>query len=768
MTTEDDSKAEVAQRLDEHLRAHPNLTERIYRELLMALHTRGIATIDSIQDEARARTGQTAQDVQTDPNQPERDRWDEQERQFVEQITREYTCEHLDAVDIDDLVNLALKREEVQTLELVANLADVTITDLADKVHRFCELPLGETRLAPAEVVGTRVALTRHLISDQLEFIAVAKNYLHIRDFDDLTQRMVGSDTGIGRIGGKAGGMLLAYKILSGSEENTQSFLPVTIPESYYVRSDVIEDFLRLNGLDEFRSQKYKPITDITREYPLIRGVFRNGDFPLRIVQGLRRVLEQVGTHPLIVRSSSLLEDRFGTAFCGKYASVFLANQGPLEQRLRALLGAIAEVYASVLAPDPIMYRRAHNLLDYVEDMAILIQKVVGFTFGDYFLPAWAGVGFSRNEYRWSKRIRREDGLARIVMGLGTRAVDRSGAEYPRMVGLGVPTIRPESTVEEIAQSAQRTVDAVDLKANRLRSVRVVDLLAQGGDFPMLDKIVSIHRNEDLSTAPGLRVDADPSTLCVTFDKLLRDTPFAQRMRDILLRLEDAYGLPVDIEFACDGQQLYILQCRSQTQATEFQPVKIPRNIPTENIVFDAHRFVRTGYIEGIQYVVYVDPAVYDAIPTREQRVAIARTIGRINHALEPRSFILVGPGRWGSNDIRLGVPVGYADINHCRMLIEVARRKDGFLPEVSFGTHFFQDLVELDIHYLPLYPDEGGNRFNTHFMNETDNCLGDILPDDAEFADYIRVIHVPAVADGMTLAVALDGDREHAVAYLK
>jgi hypothetical protein len=747
-----DQAARVAQRLDAHLFVHPHLAERIHRELLMALHHRGIAGIDTIQDEARRRAGETTREVLDDPNQPQRDRWDEHERRLVEQITREYVCRHFTTADVDDLVNLTLKREEVHNLEQVANLANVSFRELAEKVQRFCELPLGETQLAPAEVVGTRVALIRHFVSDQLEFIGIAKNHLKIRDFDDITRRMIGSDNGMGRIGGKAGGMLLAHRILAAAERDKQTDLPVAVPDSYYLRSDVVEDFLRLNRLDHYQSQKYKSIEDVTREYPLIRGLFRNGDFPLKIVHELRSILERIGNDPLIVRSSSLLEDRLGTAFSGKYASIYVGNQGTLEQRLRALLGAIAEVYASVMSPDPILYRREHNLIDYVEEMAILIQRVVGVRFRDYLLPPVAGVAFSRNEYRWSTRIKREDGLMRLVMGLGTRAVDRGGSEFPRMVALGAPTIRPESTVEEVVQSAQRTVDVVDYKMNRLRSIRLPDLLADNPSFPMLDELVSIYRDGELYAPTGRHVDADPSAVCITFDKLLRTTPFVGRIREILARLEDVYGVPVDVEFAFDGEKLYILQCRTQPQAAEAGPVTLPDDIPEQDILFDAHRYVRTGLIEDLEYIVYIDPGVYDAVPTRERRFELARVVGRVNRKLVPGSFILLGPGRWGSNDIRLGVPVRYADISHCAVLIEVAHLKNGFCPEVSFGTHFFQDLVH----------------FNHAFLTQTRNALGDILPDDAGFAGEVRVIHLPAVAGGRRLTVAMDGETDRAIAYLK
>jgi len=334
------------------------------------------------------------------------------------------------------------------------------------------------------------------------------------------------------------------------------------------------------------------------------------------------------------------------------------------------------------------------------------------------------------------------------------------------MVALSAPTLRPESTVQEILRAAQKTLDVIDIENNRLTSVRLAEILRQGADLPMLDKVVSVFRDGELYPPTGSIVDAPPGDLCITFDKLIRDTPFVQRVRDMLHRLEQVYGLPVDMEFACDGEKFYVLQCRTQSQAFEAGPVTVPKNIPDRDVLFDARRFVRTGLIEGIEYIVYVDPQQYDEVPSRERRNAIGRVIGRINHALPARKFILIGPGRWGSNDILLGVPVRYADLNRSRMLIEVSRQKDGFSPEVSFGTHFFQDLVESNIHYLPLYPDEPGNRFNTSFLLQAPNALSTVVPEDAEFANEIRVVHVPAVTGGRHLTVAMDGETDQALAF--
>ncbi|MFO0972565.1 MAG: PEP/pyruvate-binding domain-containing protein [Phycisphaerae bacterium] len=779
MARENSSEQQHAARakLDLQLAAHTTLAARIFRQLLVELHSRQIVTVDQIYEEAHA-------SVPLAPG-------DSGAADRTNEIVREYAIRHLSAEDIDAVVQVAVKREEADGLSGILSLGSVSFRVLADKVRRFCGLPPGNRTLEPELALGIRVGLIREVVSDQLEFIGVAKHYLTIRDFDQIIQRIVGPEHGIGRIGGKAAGMFLLYKILTSTDPAVTADggptgavgrpapspgppLPIAIPESHFLRSDVIDEFLELNGLNKYQNHKYKSAEEIRAEYPLIRREFAGGRFPATIVERLRGLLRETGNHPLIVRSSSLLEDRFGTAFSGKYASVFLPNQNPrglsaevaLEARLSALLSAVAEIYASALGPDPLLYRRAHDLVDYPEDMGVLIQKVVGFPFGRYFLPAFSGVAFSRNEYRWSPRIRREDGLLRIVAGLGTRAVERVGQEYPRMVAPGEPTLRPESSMRDVIRNAQRSLDVIDLAENRFASVTLDELLAERRDFPLLDQVCSIRRDQELYRPAGTYVLAEPRDLVITFDKLLSETPFAATMRELLRRAEAAYRRPVDIEFTHDGERLYVLQCRPQTEAQQAARVRVPDDVSNDDRVFSATRFVRSGVADAVEYVIYVSPEGYDAIATRERRVEVGRVIGALNDRLHDRSFVLIGPGRWGSNDIRLGVPVTYADINHAAMLIEVARERDGYVPEVSYGTHFFQDLVESDIHYLPLYPDDSMNHWNAEFFNGSPNRLAEILPRRAELADVVRVIRVPDVSAGRTLRVVMDGTADRALAY--
>jgi hypothetical protein len=760
---------ESRRRIESGLADNPHLLERIQRALLILLHSRGIVTVDAIHARARAHGKSSPADDTLGQNVQITSKWDDREKRLVQEITLEEAARAFTPAEIDDVVNLTLKREEARTLEEIANLSTVSFGLIAEKVKAFCGLPKGQTRIPESEALAVRVALIRHFISDQLEFIGIAKRHLTIRDFEDLVDHVIGTDSGIGRIGGKAAGLFLAQRILrrAQKEDPEAPAIPIRTPESYFLRSDVIEQFLDHVGLVELQSHKYKTIDEIHNEYGMILEVFKNAEFPPIVVRQLGSLLEKTGHHPLIVRSSSLLEDRFGAAFAGKYRSVFLTNQGDFDSRLSELLGAIAEVYASTLHADPISYRRKHRLLDYDENMAVLIQKVVGTRYRHHFLPAWAGVGFSLNEYRRNPRVRPEDGLARLVCGLGTRAVDRVAADWARMIPLGMPTLRPEVKSEDIWRYSQKEVDVLNLRDSRFETLPLTELLEEGLELPALDQVVSVMEHGFIRRPVGTQIFADPADLVVTFDRLTHDSSYPAFLRWILKRLEEAYGCPVDIEFAHDGQDFYLLQCRPQVVRGAEEQVRVPVDIPTDRRVFSACRDIDSGSVHGVQYVVLVDPRDYNRLDSSEQRLGVARVIRLLNERLQDHSFILMGPGRWGTRDLRMGIHVGYADINYTRMLIEIARPVGGFVPEVSFGSHFFQDLIESRIRYLALYPEEKDNLFNEEFLHGSPNALPHLVPSEIDYANVVRVIDVAAVSGGLRLNIDLDGDAQQALGYL-
>ena len=644
---------------------------------------------------------------------------------------------------------------------------DTQLEEIIDAVMLYKTMADKAVSLPAPTEKWLRVSLIRRFFSDHLEYLKTAKENVEVADFYDLVQRIIFPAGSCGNLGGKSAGLFLAHAILTRAGERCMGSL--RIPRTWYIPADAITVFLHLNELEAINEQKYKDLEQVRLEYPNIVHILKCSRFPGDIVKGLAAALDDMGDTPLIVRSSSLLEDRVGASFSGKYKSLFLANRGTKQERLQALLEAIAEVYASMFGPDPIEYRGAWGLLDFHEKMAIMIQEVVGRRIGHYFLPAFSGVAFSNNEFRWSPRIKRGDGLVRLVPGLGTRAVDRVSDDYPILISPGAPDLRVNATPDEVRRYSPKKMDVINLETGRFETVGVRDFLRQHGhDTPGINQIVSVQREGGMITPAGLSSDFSRDDVIVTFEGLIQRTPFMQQLQAVLKRLQEKMGRPVDIEFASDGADFYLLQCRSQSLTDSDLPSPIPNDLPEEDIVFSANRFVSNGTIPEITHIVYVDPDGYAALANRNDLLDVGRAVGMLNRLLPKRQFILMGPGRWGSRgDIKLGVQVTYSDINNTSVLIEIARRKGNYVPELSFGTHFFQDLVEASIRYLPLYPDDEGIRFNEAFLKQSANVLPEILHAFDHLGHTVRVIDVPKSAGGRILKVLLNADQGEAVGVL-
>jgi hypothetical protein len=615
------------------------------------------------------------------------------------------------------------------------------------------------------------VVLTKGMISDQMDFVALAREFFTVADLKEIRRRRIGR----GKIGGKAAGMMLAWKILQRVETATGFDLGahVAIPDSYFIGADVFYDFLAHNDLYHFMNQKYKSRQEIEADFPDIRRAYIGAHLPQDVVERLRWVLEQVENAPMVVRSSSLLEDNFGFSFAGKYDSFFLPNQGTPEENLQALIRAISKVYASVLSPDALIYRKHMGLLDYDERMAILLQKVVGSRYRHFFFPPLAGVAFSRNPFRWNPRIQREEGLVRLVWGLGTRAVERVSNDYPRMIALSHPTMRPEIGIQAISKYSQRFVDTLNLETNCLETNPVARVI--GGDYPNLNLLASQDRGDYIQPIFSLLQDPDPHSLVLTFDNLLIHTEFVALMKSLLQTIEEHYRRPVDIEFAIEivrglpkpRLSLSLLQCRPLSFREWGQPVQIPENVPQHDLIFTANRLVPHGQVSGVRYVIWIDPRAYAQIPNVTTKLQLARVVGQLNKQLEGRPFILMGPGRWGSSNVELGVKVTYADIHNAGALIEVALARDDHAPEASYGTHFFQDLVESRIKYLPLYPDDEMIIFNYDYFNNSSNLLPQLLFDYSYLQDTIRVISVEENRAKTRLKIVMNAEAHEAIGFL-
>jgi predicted nucleotidyltransferase len=264
-----------------------------------------------------------------------------------------------------------------------------------------------------------------------------------------------------------------------------------------------------------------------------------------------------------------------------------------------------------------------------------------------------------------------------------------------------------------------------------------------------------------------LLVDPERDQFVADLGGLIDSTPFVKHVGNILKILEETLGTPVDIEFAHDGTDFYLLQCRPQSFAGEDTPAPIPKDVPADDTLFTAHRYVSNGHVPDITHVVYVDLEGYAQLRDRADLLAVGEAIGKLNKLLPKRQFILIGPGRWGSRgDIKLGVNVTYSDINNTAMLIEVARKTGDYLPDLSFGTHFFQDLVESEIRYLPLYPDDD-SFLNMRLLHASHNLLAAMLPEYERLCDVVRVIDVPSASGGRIIRVLMNSELDEAVAVL-
>jgi hypothetical protein len=688
-------------------------------------------------------------------------------QEYFESLIDYYTANNLSPSEVDNYINLARKKDMAQTLSMVVNRDQATGMEVIKALREFCDIPKGEVFISVEEAEGVRVALLSRFFSSQLPFISLAKNHIVIRDIDSILQRTILSRRRPGKLGGKAAGMILAEKILLPLLEKKDPELEefIRVPDTWFLNSGVFSEFLDRNNLYLFHTFKYKDRETIDREFLRIEEKFRFANFAPEVVEDFRKILEEIGEHPIIIRSSSMLEDSFGLAFSGKYLSVFLTNQGDIETRLIEFIKGLKEVFASTFGPDPILYRRDHGLLDYDERMAMVVQKVVGRRFGDYFFPFASGVMFSRNVYGWSPKIRKEDGLVRLVLGLGTRAVDRVGSDYPRMIALSHPLLRPEVTADRIKKYSQKQVDLLNLKKGVMETVDFRTLRSVI-DHPDLFYAVSVEKNGDLAPPMFKIQDLRGGELHLTFDNLLTKTHFVHLVRKVLSKVEGAYGRPVDIEFAWDDNKLYLLQCRSLSTRREMEKVVIPENTPEERILFTTHVGLSNSIVHDLEYIVYVNPRAYDLLGTVEEKMRIAHVVNLLNKAFSGKRYALMGPGRWGSNDINLGVKVTYADINNTKVLVEVAFAKEGYTPEVSYGTHFFQDLVEADIVIVPLFPDDPSVTLNEKFLLGSRNILKKIVPEAADCEAVVQVIHVPSARPGQFLHVYLDLHNQKVVGF--
>jgi pyruvate, water dikinase len=468
----------------------------------------------------------------------------------------------------------------------------------------------------------------RMTVSRDERVIRLAERYLTLSDILAIQQRMIGT----GLIGGKTVGVLLARAILKQTDPRWRDLLE--IHDSFFVGSDVFYTFLVRNGCWWVREKQKNPTTFLDGAETARRRILR-GDFPDYILRQFSDMLDYFGQSPIIVRSSSLLEDNFGNAFAGKYDSVFCVNQGPREKRMEDLLSAIRTIYASTMSERALHYRARRGILDRDEQMGLLVQRVSGAQQGRLFYPHVAGVGLSFNPYVWSEQIDPAAGMVRLVLGLGTRAVDRSDDDYTRVVSLSDPERRPEGHFDSVRQYAQKRIDVLDLEDSQLTTRQFAEVVESSPRLP-LAMVASL--DEQLEQRARERGMGEVFPWVLTFEQLLRDTSFVADLREMLKVLQQAYDYPVDVEFTANfvdekNYKINLLQCRPFQVREAGTIPNPPAHIAPERLILEAHgAVIGHSRIGTIDRVVYVVPEVYGQLPMND-RHSIARLIGQITRA---------------------------------------------------------------------------------------------------------------------------------------
>ena len=360
---------------------YPILGHRIRARMRQELFARGIITPGQFEQEVKEKAvlSQRREGLADPFAQETAEVWQERLVQIRDHMTDFYFAYNLPHTLFEEIVRDVLaKRAPGQEVTLPFNPELAPWHILLTQAKEYTTLPPEQRKRVGHHLEEITVVLIKSMISDQMAFVRLAKEFLDTEDFEMIGQGRIGE----GKIGGKAAGMMLAWKILQREDPADEIDLRgrVAIPDSYFIGADVFYDFHAINGLEEFINQKYKTQEEIEADYPHIQEACAGGRFPEEVMGELRELLTKVGSAPLIVRSSSLLEDNFGFSFAGKYDSFFCPNQGTLEENLAALTNAIARVYASVLGPDALLYQALVKQKKSWEDFVLSFP-------GNYFAP---------------------------------------------------------------------------------------------------------------------------------------------------------------------------------------------------------------------------------------------------------------------------------------------------------------------------------------------------------------------------------------------
>ena len=568
---------------------------------------------------------------------------------------------------------------------------------------------------------------------------AMIKSNFKPGDYLAVRKRMIGT----GMIGGKACGMLLARKIIE--NKCPDIYKKLEPHDSFYIGSDVFYSFIVENDFWDLRIRQRSK-----EEYFSLAGEFSErllaGKFSGEMEEQFVKLLEYYGQDPIIVRSSSILEDGFGNAFAGKYESVFCSNSGDMDHRLEELENAVRTVYASTMSRSALDYRSRRGLQARDEQMALLVQRVSGSYYGEYYMPCVAGVGYSYSPYRFMDELDPEAGMLRLVMGLGTSAVDRTEGSYPRLVSLDKPKAVTARNCTEKHQYSQKKLELMNRAKGMLEQV---DPDAVKPYLPaFMKKLLFEH---DFDTERIFRERGQSRDIeFVSCQGIVEKEDLMSKMRQMLSAIRKEYDYPVDTEFTInlseDGDYVInLLQCRPLQVYHDTEETEYPEDTDVSRILFECKgSSMGLSRYEKLDVIVMIDPVGYYNMPYKDKYM-VAQAVGKLNWAMrgKDKKMLLMSPGRIGTSSPELGVPALFSDISEFDAICEISDSRAGYNPELSYGSHFFQDLVEAGILYNAIFENEKTLHYHPELLEVCDKRIPGYDSHEEELKDIVKVMDV-------------------------
>lgn len=594
---------------------------------------------------------------------------------------------------------------------------------------------LGAPSGPPEEFRGKLAAVVRAFRSDTNRGTVPAYSRAFYEDYARFSR------IGSGSIGGKGRGLAFMDRILTSSlDQGAFPGVEIAIPRTLVLTTEVFEEFVETNGLLEPALQEERDLTII--------GRFLKSDLPPTLLGDLRDFAMQIRT-PLAVRSSSLLEDALYQPFAGIYATKMLPNNAPsFDERFRQLVLGIKFVFASTYLRQARAYIESTGHRVEEERMAALIQSVVGVDRGERFYPHFSGVGRSYNYYPAGQAVP-EDGVVNVAIGLGKTIVDggvsvRFTPKYPRVL--------PQfGTVADMLKHSQRSFWSVNMMPGAgLGLDDYEDQFLASADLAVaeldgvLDWTASTYSPENEAVYEGITMRGPR---VIDFGHILRNGvfPLAEITGTLLSLGQRAMNCPVEMEFAVNlgreralPAEFFLLQMRPMVAGDDLAVTDL-EEVPAERILCASDQVLGNGVTE-IADILYVKPEAFDAALTRQ----IAREIDGVNASLarDGRKYLLAGPGRWGSSDPWLGIPVNWSAISAVRAIVEAGL--PGMNPDPSQGSHFFQNMTSLRIPYFTVTHGRTGHRMDWDWL--------------ASLPHSFETEHTRAVRTGSPLRVVVDG----------